>query len=69
MNCRIESYGIESGTFSSVDGSRQPSQIELDIAKHQATCVGCDLVCVCMLNLDFSYFTGVAGALAKGRAA
>ena len=40
------------GTFSNSDGSRQPSRIELDIAKHQAT-----------------YFTAVAGALAKGRAA
>jgi hypothetical protein len=34
---------FNSGTFASVDGSRQPSRIELDIAKHQATCVGCGL--------------------------
>jgi len=39
------------GTFANADGSRQPSQLELDVAKHQAT-----------------YFAGVAGALAKGRA-
>jgi hypothetical protein len=32
-------YIIDAGTYSSIDGSRQPSQLELDIAKHQATCV------------------------------
>jgi len=30
---------FDSGTYSGIDGSRQPSQIELDVAKHQATCV------------------------------
>ena len=32
-------------TFSDVDGRRQPSQVELDIAKHQATCVACAVAC------------------------
>jgi hypothetical protein len=31
-------FHINLGTYSNVDGSRQPSRIELDIAKHQATC-------------------------------
>jgi hypothetical protein len=30
---------IDAGTFANADGSRQPSQLELDVAKHQATCV------------------------------
>ena len=30
---------FDSGTYAGTDGSRQPSQIELDVAKHQATCV------------------------------
>ena len=41
----VRGIHICSGTFSNVTGARQPSQIELDIAKHQATCVAC----VCFL--------------------
>jgi hypothetical protein len=29
------------GTYSNTTGARQPSQLELDVAKHQATCVAC----------------------------
>ena len=37
-------FNYNPGTFSDVDGHRQPSQVELDIAKHQATCVACTVV-------------------------
>ena len=44
-------FNHDSGTYSDIDGHRQPSQVELDIAKHQATCVGCSLATARPLTL------------------
>ena len=44
-------FNNDSGTYSDADGHRQPSQVELDIATHQATCVGCSLASARPLTL------------------
>ena len=44
-------FNNDSGTYSDADGHRQPSQVELDIATHQATCVPCSLASARPLTL------------------